>query len=217
VGLALLLAKETGSPIAVALAALVPVGAFMAIRAAADRQRRMFGDQLPDNLQIIASSMRAGNTFMGAMSVVVEDAPEPSRRELRRALTDEQLGVPLAEALDGVTKRMKSDDFHHVAIVAALQRDAGGNTAEVVDLVTETVRERIELRRMVRALTAQGRLAGAVLTVLPGAILALVSVINPDYVHPLFHSTTGLVAVGVGGGMTILGSYVINRIVNIEV
>jgi tight adherence protein B len=123
----------------------------------------------------------------------------------------------LAEALDGVTKRMKSDDFHHVAIVAALQRDAGGNTAEVVDLVTETVRQRIELRRMVRALTAQGRLAGAVLTVLPGAILALVSVINPDYVHPLFHSTTGLVAVGVGGGMTILGSYVINRIVNIEV
>jgi tight adherence protein B len=217
VGLGFLLASATGSPIAVVLAGFVPVGVFMGIRAAADRQRRMFDDQLPDNLQVIASSMRAGNTFIGAMSVVVEDAPEPSRRELRRALTDEQLGVPLADALGAVTKRMKSQDFQHVALVATLQRDAGGNTAEVVDLVTETVRERIELRRMVRALTAQGRLAGLLLSALPGAILALVSVINPTYVHPLFHSSTGLIALSVGGGMVLVGSYVIRQIVNIDV
>jgi Flp pilus assembly protein TadB len=108
VALGFVLGETTGSPIAVLLALLVPFAFYYGIRSAADRQRRMFDDQLPDNLQVVASSMRAGNTFIGALSVVVQDAPEPSRRELRRALTDEQIGIPLAEALDGVTKRMRT-------------------------------------------------------------------------------------------------------------
>jgi tight adherence protein B len=215
--LGFLLSRATGSPIATLLALLVPFGVFLAIRANADRKRRMFDDQLPDNLQVVASSMRAGNTFVAALNVVVQDAADPSRRELRRAMTDEQLGIPLADALGGVTKRMKSEDFQHVAVVATLQRDTGGNTAEVVDLVAETVRERIELRRMVSALTAQGRLAGGMLSLLPGAILAIVSVINPHYVHPLFHRSIGLIALGVGAGMVVTGAYLIRRIVNIEV
>ncbi len=91
----------------------------------------------------------------------------------------------------GVTERMKSEDFQHIAIVASLQRETGGNTAEVVDLVAETVRERIEIRRMVRGLTAQGRLSGGVLSMLPVGLLILISLLNPVYVHPLFHSTAG--------------------------
>ncbi len=161
------------------LALFVPVVAQLAIKTLAGRQRRAFSEQLPDNLQVIASAMRSGQTFVGALKAVIEDAPEPSKRELRRAVLDEQLGIPLADALGQVTERMKSEDFKHVAIVAALQRETGGNTAEVIDLVAETVRERIEIRRLVRGLTAQGRLSGGILSLLPVGLLIFISMMNP--------------------------------------
>ena len=129
------------------LALFVPVVAQIVIKTLADRQRRAFLRAAPDNLQVIASAMRVGPDVHRRAEAVLEDAPEPSKRELRRAVTDEQLGIPLPEALGQVTERMKSEDFQHVAIVASLQRETGGNTAEVIDLVAETVRERIEIRR----------------------------------------------------------------------
>lgn len=212
-----LLGTATGSPIAAVLALFVPFLANFGIRFAADRKRREFSDQLPDNLQVIASAMRAGQTFVGAMRSVLEDAPEPSQREFRRAITDESLGIPLTEALGQVTERMKSEDFQHVAIVAALQRETGGNTAEVIDLVADTVRERIAIRRLVRGLTAQGRLSGGVLSLLPVFLLIVISVVNPTYMHPMFHSTTGLIALGFAVGLVIAGGMVIRKIIEINV
>ena len=212
-----LLVLQTNSPVAALLALLVPVLAVGGVRMLAGRQRRAFTDQLPDNLQVIASAMRSGQTFVGALKAVLQDAPEPSQRELRRAVLDEELGIPLAEALGNVTERMKSEVFKHVAIVASLQRETGGNTAEVIDLVADTVRQRIEIRRLVRGLTAQGRLSGTVLTLLPVALLLLISLVNPGYVHPLFHSTGGLVALGVALGLMACGGVVINKIVQIKV
>jgi len=212
-----LLATATGSPIAAVLALFVPFLANFGIKIAADRKRREFSDQLPDNLQVIASAMRAGQTFVGAMRSVLEDAPEPSQREFRRAVTDESLGIPLTEALGQVTERMKSEDFQHVAIVAALQRETGGNTAEVIDLVADTVRERIAIRRLVRGLTAQGRLSGGVLSLLPVFLLIVISVVNPTYMHPMFHKTVGLIALGVAVGLVIAGGMVIRKIIEINV
>ena len=217
VAVAWLLVISTHSYLAIVLGALVPVAANAGVRIAADRQRRNFSEQLPDNLQVIASAMRAGQTFVGALQNVVDDAPEPSKRELRRAMTDEAIGVPLSDALTNVTERMKSEDFQHVAIVATLQRDTGGNTAEVIDLVADTVRERIEIRRMVRGLTAQGRLSGMVLSLLPVGMLLMTAVIDPGYVHPLFHTTGGLIALGVAIALTGGGGLAIRRIVDIEI
>jgi tight adherence protein B len=212
-----LLVGTTGSPLAVLLALCVPVGVRVAIHVKVDRQRRAFDEQLPDNLQVVAAAMRAGHTFVGGLAMVAEDAPEPSRRELRRVIADEQLGVPLADALAAVTERMKSRDFEHVALVAALQRETGGNTAEVIDTATETIRERLDLRRLVRTLTAQGRLSGWVVSSLPVVLLVLISLINPHYIHPLFHKTVGIVALGVGAAMLVGGFLIIRRIVDIKV
>ena len=212
-----LLMASTKSPIAALLALFVPFGVNFGIRFAADRQRRQFSEQLPDNLRVIASALRSGQNFIGAMKSVLEDAPEPSKRELGRAVMDEQIGIPLPDALAQVTERMQSEDFQHVAIVATLQRDTGGNTAEVIDLVAETVQERIEIRRMVRGLTAQGRLSGGVLSLMPVGLLLLISLLNPTYVHPLFHTTAGLIALGLGLGLVIAGGLVIRKIVSIEV
>ncbi|MGH2844287.1 MAG: type II secretion system F family protein [Solirubrobacteraceae bacterium] len=212
-----LLATTTDSPIAALLGLCVPFVARGVVKTLVNRQRRAFSDQLPDNLAVIASAMRAGQTFISALRSVLVDAPEPSRRELNRAVTDEALGTPLVEALSRVTERMRSDDFQHVAIVASLQRETGGNTAEVVDLVAKTVRERIEVRRMVRSLTAQGRLSGGVLSLMPIGLLVLISLINPQYVHPLFHTTMGLIGLGVAVVLVVVGTVAIRKIVDIKV
>jgi tight adherence protein B len=212
-----LLDRTTHSPIASLLALAVPYLVKMVIDFKAARQRRNFMEQLPDNLQVIAGAMRAGQNFVGALRSVLEDAPEPSKRELRRAVLDEQLGVPLPEALGQVTERMQSEDFQHVAVVAALQRETGGNTAEVIDLVSDTIRERIEIRRMVRGLTAQGRLSGYVLSLMPVGLLIMISLLNPAYVHPLFHKTAGLIGLGMGGVLIVSGSLTIRKIVDIKV
>lgn len=210
-------AALTGSVVGALLGVLVPVAARVAVRHQATRQRRKFDEQLPENLQVIASALRAGHTFAGSLSVVVEDAPEPSRRELRRALSDEQLGVPLVDTLEHVADRMHSSDFRHVALVARLQRDTGGNTAEVLDVVTDTIRDRLDLRRIVRTLTAQGRLAGGILSLLPLALLLAVALINPNYIHPLFHQTLGVIALAIAAVMVLSGGLVIRRIVDIDV
>lgn len=212
-----LLYASVHSPFGAVLGLFVPIGAVLGIRFLAGRQRRLFSEQLPDNLAVVASAMRSGQTFVGALKAVLEDAPEPSKRELRRAVLDEEVGIPLADALGQVTVRMKSEDFQHVAVVAALQRETGGNTAEVIDLVAQTVRERIEIRRMVRGLTAQGRLSGGILSGLPIAMLVFISTINPSYVHPLFHTTAGLVALGVAIGLVAAGGITMKKIIEIKV
>jgi tight adherence protein B len=212
-----LLVSATSSPAAAFLALTVPVAVRMGIRFRAGRQRREFEEQLPDNLQVIASALRAGHTFLGSLGVMVGDAPEPSRRELGRALADEQLGVPIVDALGKVGERMKSEDFQQVTLVATLQRDTGGNTAEVIDVVSDTIRDRLDLRRLVRSLTAQGRLAGGMLSCLPVALLMVISLINPGYTRPLFHSALGIVALIMAALMVISGSVIIRRIITIEI
>ena len=211
-----LLLSATSSPVAALLALGVPVAVRAAIRVKVARERRAFDEQLPDNLQVVASAMRAGHTFVEALAVVAEDAPEPSRRELRRVLTDEQLGVSLVEALNNVTARMHSRDFQHVALVAALQRETGGNTAEVIDTVSDTVRERMDIRRLVRTLTAEGRLTAGIVTALPAALLLLISVVAPNYVHPLFHRVAGVIGLAVGAAMICAAFVIMRRIVDIE-
>ena len=210
--------------VAISGAALLGVTAFAIpfmvrsfVRIKRDRQRNLFADQLPDMLQGTASAIRAGHGFVSALAIVVEDAPEPSSREFQRVVADEQLGVPLDEALAVVQRRMDSRDVQQVALVAQIQREAGGNSAEVLDRVTEAVRQRAELRRMVRGLTAQGRLSRWVVTALPVALLVIISLMNPDYMQPLFNTGTGrmlLVAAAVG---VTAGSLVIKKIVDFKV
>jgi tight adherence protein B len=210
-------ATQTGSVVGVLFGLTVPFAVYYTIRALADRQRRLFDEQLPDNLGVVAAAMRAGHTFAAALNTVVGDAPEPSRAELNRATTDERLGVPLDEALGRVTARMGSEDFHHVAIVASLQRETGGNTAEVIDLVNETIRERLEIRRLVRSLTAQGRMAGLVLSLLPVGMLVALSLINPRYMHPMYHDTIGVILLIVSGILMLIGGFLIKQIITIKV
>ena len=215
---AVLLALLTiGGPFLGLLALAIPVGAWALIARRLREQRLLFRDQLADNLQIVASAMRAGHSLSGALSVVAEDAPEPTQREFSRALADERLGVPLDRALQVVVDRMDSKDFEQVALVAALQRETGGNTAEVLDRVTDTVRDRVALQRMIKTLTAQGRMSRWVVSGLPVALLAAITVINPEYMQPMYDTPLGRALLVLAALMVISGSLVIKRIVDIKV
>jgi tight adherence protein B len=212
-----LLTLVLGSALFAVLGLAVPLVVRALIRRKLARRRKQFAEQLPDNLQVLASALRAGHSFVGALSVVVDDAAEPSRTEFRRVVADEQLGVQLEDAIRAVVRRMDNRDLEQVALVAALQRQTGGSMAEVLERVTETVRERFELRRLVQTLTAQGRLSRWVVSGLPVALLLAISVINPTYTEPLFTTTGGRFALLFSAVMVSLGSYVIKRIVDIKV
>lgn len=203
--------------VGIVVALVIPFAVRSLLRRKLARQRRLFAEQLPDNLQVLASALRAGHSFIGALSVVVNDAPEPARSEFQRVVADEQLGVPIDEALHVVVQRMDSRELEQVALVGALQRETGGNTAEVLDQVTDTIRERFELRRTVQTLTAQGRMSRWVLTLLPIFLLLAITLINPGYMQVMYDSTVGKALLIVSGISVTAGSFVIKRIVNIKV
>jgi tight adherence protein B len=212
-----LLLAVTGRPALALPGLLAPVGVYVAVAHRARKRREAFTAQLPDNLQMIASAMRAGHSFAGALAAVVDDAPDPSRDELRRVVADERLGTPLDAALGVIVERMSSRDLEQVALVAALQRETGGNTAEVLERVIDTVRERVALQRNIQTLTAQGRMSRWVLTAIPIVLLAAITAINPAYVSPLYHTSLGHLLLCVATAMVIAGSVVIKNIVNIKV
>jgi tight adherence protein B len=195
----------------------VPLAVWGVIRRKVERRRSLFAEQLPDNLAVLASAIRAGHSFIGALSVVVDDAPEPARSEFRRVVADEQLGRPLEDALEVVVQRMKNEDLAQVALVAILQRETGGSTAEVLERVVETVRERQELRRLIRTLTAAGRMSRWVVSSLPLVLVLAISVLNPNYLKPLFAHTSGRILLVFAALLVISGSLVIKRIVDIKV
>ncbi len=215
--LGVFLAVAFGSPWLFLIGILVPLGIRWFVGARVDRKRRKFGDDLPDNLDVLAQSLRAGHSLVGALSVVSETADEPTKSEFARVVSDEQLGVPLDDALTTCVQRMSNRDLDQVAVVALIQRDAGGNAAEVIDQVAENVRTRQELRRLARTLTAQGRMARWILTALPIGVFVMLLLINKEYLSPLWDTTYGILALIVSAIMVTIGSFIIKRIVDIKV
>ena len=211
------MAVATGSGLVALLGFGVPIGVLVFIKRRLEQQRKLFTDQLGDNLTVIASAMRAGHSFVGALSVAVEDAPEPAQTEFRRMIADEKLGISLEEGLKVVARRMQSADLDQVVMVAMLQRETGGSTAEVIDRIAELIRERAELRQIVRTLTAQGRMSRWVVTALPAVLLLLVTAVNPSYMAPLYSTSTGHTLLALGVAMAATGSWAIKRIVDVKV
>lgn len=207
----------TGTPLlALAMLGIGPSGTLVLVNSRVGRERRTFGEQLASHLQEVAAAMRAGHSLVGGLRTVATSAAEPMRTELERVLADEQLGVPLKDALQPMARRMASDDVKQVALVAALHESTGGNMATVLDHVAEGVRERVELRGELHSLTAQARLSRWIVTLLPPGLLLVISLEDSSYVRPLFETSTGVLLLLVAAGMVIVGSLVMKAIVNVE-
>jgi tight adherence protein B len=205
------------SPVIAVLGLLTPVLSRTLVQRKLKKVRADFAEQLPPNLQILASALRSGYSFTGALTTVVDQAHEPSQRELRRVLADDQLGVPMDEALRRVAERMQSRDLEQVALVAELQLSTGGNVAEVLDVVVGTIRDRQDVRRLLKTLTAQGRMARWILTGLPIATGLAFYGYEPGIVGPFYTKVIGQVVIVICAILVACGSLVIQRIVDIEV
>ncbi len=205
------------SPVFAILGLLTPVLTRSYVSHRLHKVQNDFADQLAPNLQVLASALRVGHSFSGALGVVVDNAHEPSKSELQRVVADERLGVPVEQSIRTVSERMSSRDLDQVALLAELQRTAGGNAAEVLDTVVETLRERADLRRLMQTLTAQGRLARWILTALPVVVGLGMWLLQPDAMKPLYTTSTGQILLVAATIMVVSGSLVIQRIVEIKV
>lgn len=213
----LLIYAVTGSPWWALFALGIPYLSREWVLRTLARRRNRFAEQLPDALQVIASALRSGHSFAGALAVVVESASEPMKSEMQRVVADEQRAVPIQESLGVVAERMASSDVEQLALVAQLQREAGGNSAEVVDRVAETVRERFDLRRLIATLTMQGRITRWIVSALPLFLLVVIKLENPHYFHPLVSTLGGKIVFGFAAVWAAMGSFAIKKIVDIEV
>ncbi len=181
------------------------------------KKRKDYMEQLPDNLDVLAGAMRTGHSTMGALSVMVDSADEPSKTEFRRVLQDEQLGVPLDDALMVTARRMQSNDTEQIALVMRLQREAGGNTAEVLDRVAEVIRGRMELRRLVEVLTAQAKISRWILTGLPIFVFLSLIFTGGDFLDPMINSLVGRIALVFAAIMIMVGSFWIKQLAKLDV
>jgi tight adherence protein B len=215
---AVLVGFALGTPVLSVLVLLLgPLALRLMVKQRLHKQRELFADQLPTHLQELASTMRTGHSLISGITTMAGAATEPACSEWGRVIADEQLGMPLEEAMRPLARRMDSEDVDQVALVAALHHRTGGNMAEVLERVADSVRERAELRRELQALTAQARLSRYVVTALPPVVMALVAVVNPSYVRPLFHTAVGVVLVFVAAGLVLVGSLIMRAITNVKV
>lgn len=181
------------------------------------RRQNAFQEQLPDVLNFMAGSLRAGHGLLQALTLVEQETGPPVSVEFRRVQNEVQLGLPLEKALAKMADRIGSDDFQWAVAAISIQRESGGNLAELLDTVAKTIRDRETLRRHIRGLSAEGRLSAAILIILPFAEAIFLFLVNPLYMSQLFSATFGIVLVSVGLLLVIAGAFWLRRVVMIEV
>jgi tight adherence protein B len=202
---------------ALLLTAIAAVAPFLVLEFRRKSRLRKFERQLPDTLNLLAGSMRAGFSFAQGLEAVADEASEPSRRELQRVFTESRLGRPIEDSLEESANRMHSVDLMWAVMAIRIQREVGGNLAELLDTVARTMTERERLKGEILSLTAEGRMSAWVLGVFPPLFAVVLYVIQPDYMSLLFSSALGIMAVGVSAVMACFGFFWLRKIMTIEV
>ena len=181
------------------------------------RRLNAFRDQLPDVLQLVASSLRSGLSLPQALDAVVREDSQPAAGEFSRALAEARIGARVEDALDAVAVRMDSVDLRWTVMAIRIQREVGGNLAEVLSQTVATMRERASLRRHVRALSAEGRLSGYVLIALPLTLAAWLFLTDRSYLRPLWTTPLGVLLVIVAAVLFVIGVIWMRAAVKVEV
>ncbi|MFD5865273.1 type II secretion system F family protein [Agromyces sp. NPDC127015] len=185
---------------------LGPVIAKFIVASRTSSRRAKFADQIDDLVQMIAGGLRAGHGLNRSLAAVAVEAEAPVSEELARVVNETRLGRPLSDALHAIALRMKSADFEWVAQAIAINQETGGNLAEVLDQVGKTIRERNQIRRHVRALSAEGRLSAIILVALPIGVFLFLLLVNPTYVSFFFTNVVGWIALFVAFVLLVVGS-----------
>lgn len=181
------------------------------------RRRKKFTNQLGDMLTMVANALRAGFSFMQAFELISREMDAPMGREVQLVVNEVNLGNTLESALDNMQRRVASPDFELVVTAVLIQRQVGGDLASILDTISETIAERVRMRREVMALTAQGRASGWVLAAIPVALFAILYMMSPSYLSPLIDTEIGRMFMIGALVLEVIGFFVIQRIVDIKI
>lgn len=177
-----------------------------------------FETQLPDTLGLWVNALRSGYSVLQAMEAVAKDAGEPTKTEFHRVVQEVQLGIDMSDAMQHMLDRVESADLDLVITAVNIQREVGGNLAEILDVIGATIRERIKLKGEIRVLTSQGRITGYLISFLPIGLAMLLNVLNPGYMGRMFENRTcGWPMLGIGLALIGIGGAIIQKIVDIEI
>ena len=190
---------------------------FIVLGIAATRRGAKLHGQLPDILMILAGSLRAGHSFLEALDMVAQEVGAPGDEEFGRVVAEIRLGRAVPEAMDALAERIGSEDFKWALLAVNIQREVGGNLAEVLDTVSETMRDRDTIRRQIQVLTSEGRLSVGILAALPIGVALYLAWVNPDYLALLFNNGLGLMMTGVSVILLGLGIFWMRKVVKIDV
>ena len=202
------------APLVAALFGMLPILWIMFRR---KRRLAKFASQLPEALELVARALRAGHSLQAGFRLVASEASQPIGGEFGRVFEEQNLGIPFEEALESLTERVPNLDLKFFATAVVLQRQTGGDLAEILDKIGTLVRERFKIWGQVQALTGEGRLSGIVLLALPPLLFVCVYRMNPDYLMLLFTDDLGKKMLIGGILLQLLGALVIRKIVNIRV
>ncbi len=204
-------------PVAIIVVLIVTLAPMLYLDLKARSRMQAFEEQLPQILNLIAGSLRAGWGLLQSVDMVVQETLPPASDEFKRVQTEARLGLPVEDALRAMADRVGSDDFAWAVSAIAIQREVGGNLAEVLDVVAATIRDRAALRRTVSALTAEGRISAVVLLALPFVEGIFLYVVNPRYMRPMFTEPLGWLIIGIGLLLLVVGSLWLVRAMKVEV
>ena len=213
----LALGLVVGGPLfGILLLVLAPIVAHVALIFRISRRRSKFEDQLGDTLQLLTGGLRAGHSILRAIDAAAVEADAPTSDEMRRVVTETSLGKDLLASLTDTSKRMESEDFAWIAQAIQINREVGGDLADVLDQVGATIRERSEIKGQIRALAAEGKFSAYILVALPFAIGGMLMVVSPGYVNPLFENPLGWVMIGASLVMMTIGCLWLRKIIDLK-
>jgi tight adherence protein B len=190
---------------------------FLWAKSRVKKRIKAFQDQLTDMLTMVSNSLKAGYSFLQALELISKEMPAPMSEEFTRLIKETQLGVNTEDALQNLSKRVNNDDLDLVITAVLIQRQTGGNLAQILDSIADTIRERIRIHREIKTLTAQGILSGHIFRVMPIGLGLFIYVVNPQYMGLLFSEPLGWGMMGIALLGQLIGSIFINKIVKIEV
>ena len=193
--------------------ALLPV---LHVKILKSKRIRDFTKEFPDAIDMMADAIKAGNAFNKALLMVANESPDPVGIEFRKTFEEQNLGIPLIEALTNLSNRVESLDLKLFITAVSLQKDTGGNLAEILNSISYTIRERFKLMGQIRVYTAQARFSAFVVGSLPIAFIIFIRIINPDYINVLFYEPEGKKLLALAVILQILGFLSIKKIVNIK-
>lgn len=196
--------------------ALAPVGAVLLVRLRTSKRRATFADQLDDTLQLLSGNLRAGHGLSQAIDAVSRFAETPTAEEFARIANETRIGRDLGDVLMNTADRMQSDDFKWAAQAIGINRETGGNLSEVLLRTAATIRERNQIRRQVKALSAEGRMSASILLGLPVVVFGVVFILQPNYLAPFFETPMGWGALAAAAVLMTIGTVWMNAIVKVK-